>query len=111
MIINSGSGNQGITASVPVIVYAQELGVGEDMLLRALAVSNLCTIHLKTGIGTLSAYCGAVSAGCGAAAGVAYLYGGGLEEIAHTLVNAVAIDSGIIAMAPKLPVRQKLLRQ
>lgn len=108
VIINSGSGNQGITASVPVIVYAQELGVGEDMLLRALAVSNLCTIHLKTGIGTLSAYCGAVSAGCGAAAGVAYLYGGGLEEIAHTLVNAVAIDSGIICDGAKASCAAKI---
>jgi len=108
VIINSGSGNQGITASVPVIVYAKELGVEEELLYRALAVSNLCTIHLKTGIGTLSAYCGAVSAGCGAAAGIAYLYGGRVEDIAHTLVNAVAIDSGIICDGAKASCAAKI---
>ena len=108
VIINSGSGNQGITASVPVIVYARELGVSEEALFRALAVSNLCTIHLKTGIGTLSAYCGAVSAGCGAAAGIAYLHGGKQREIAHTLVNAVAIDSGIICDGAKASCAAKI---
>ena len=76
VVINSGSGNQGITASVPVVVYARELGVSQTSLYRALIVSNLITIHLKTGIGRLSAYCGAISAGCGAGSGVAYLYGG-----------------------------------
>jgi len=108
VIINSGSGNQGITASVPVIVYAKELGVSEEILFRALAGSNLCTIHLKTGIGTLSAYCGAVSAGCGAAAGIAYLHGGKQREIAHTLVNAVAIDSGIICDGAKASCAAKI---
>jgi len=108
VIINSGSGNQGITASVPVIVYGREMGVSEELLLRALAVSNLCTIHLKTGIGTLSAYCGAVSAACGAAAGIAYLNGGKLREVAHTLVNAVAIDSGIICDGAKASCAAKI---
>lgn len=77
VIINSGSGNQGLTASLPVIVYARDIGVSHNTLLRALVVSNLVTIHLKSGIGRLSAYCGATSAGAGAGAGVCYLYGGG----------------------------------
>ena len=101
VVINSGSGNQGLTASLPVIVYARELDVGRDMMYRALAVSNLVTIHLKTGIGALSAYCGATSAGCGAGAGIAYLYGGKYHEIAHTIVNALAINSGMICDGAK----------
>ena len=101
VIINSGSGNQGITASVPVIVYAKDMGCSDDFLYRALVVSNLVTIHLKTGIGPLSAYCGAISAGCGAGAGVTYLRGGKFREIAHTIVNAVAINSGVICDGAK----------
>ena len=101
VIINSGSGNQGITSSVPVIIYAKDMGVDEETLYRALTVSNLTTIHLKTGIGRLSAYCGAISVGCGAAAGIAYLHGGKVNEIAHTVVNAVAINSGVICDGAK----------
>ncbi len=101
VVINSGSGNQGITCSVPVIIYAQELGSDEEHLLRSLVVSNLITTHLKTGIGRLSAYCGAISAGVGAGAGITYLYGGKHKEIAHTIVNALAIDSGIICDGAK----------
>ncbi|MBR1901227.1 MAG: serine dehydratase subunit alpha family protein [Lachnospiraceae bacterium] len=101
VVINSGSGNQGITCSLPVIVYAREIGVSEELLLRALVVSNLVTIHLKTGIGRLSAYCGATSAGCGAGAGITYLYGGKYDEISHTVVNAIAIDSGMICDGAK----------
>lgn len=101
VVINSGSGNQGITASVPVVVYARELGVSQTTLYRALVVSNLITIHLKTGIGRLSAYCGAISAGCGAGSGVAYLYGGRQDRIAHTIVNALAINSGVICDGAK----------
>ena len=101
VVINSGSGNQGITCSVPVLIYAQELGVSDEMKLRALTVSNLITTHLKTGIGRLSAYCGAISAGVGAGAGITYLYGGKQKEIAHTIVNALAIDSGIICDGAK----------
>jgi L-cysteine desulfidase len=101
VVINSGSGNQGLTASLPVIVYAEELKVSQEMLYRALVVSNLVTIHLKTGIGRLSAYCGAISAGCGAGAGVTYLYGGRQTEIAHTIVNALAINSGVICDGAK----------
>lgn len=101
VVINSGSGNQGITASVPVVVYARELGVDEERMYRALVVSNLCTIHLKTGIGRLSAYCGAISAGCGSGAGIAYLLGGGYREVAHTLVNSLAIVSGIVCDGAK----------
>ena len=101
VVINSGSGNQGITCSVPVLIYAEELGASDEQKLRALVVSNLITTHLKTGIGRLSAYCGAISAGVGAGAGITYLYGGGHKEIAHTIVNALAIDSGIICDGAK----------
>ena len=101
VIINSGSGNQGITASVPVIVYGREMGVSEEKLYRALVLSNLITIHQKTRIGRLSAYCGAVSAGAAAGAGIAYLDGGGYEEIIHTVVNALAIVSGMICDGAK----------
>lgn len=101
VIINSGSGNQGMTASLPVIEYAGELGASEEMLYRALILSNLITIHQKTGIGRLSAYCGAVSAGCGAGCGIAFLLGGDFKAIAHTLVNALAIVSGIICDGAK----------
>lgn len=101
VIINSGSGNQGMTASLPVIEYAKELAVSEEKLFRALLVSNLITIHQKTGIGRLSAYCGAISAGCGAGCGIAYLHGGDYDCIAHTLVNALAIVSGIVCDGAK----------
>jgi len=101
VVINSGSGNQGMTASIPVIVYAREKNIPEDRLYRALIVSNLCTIHLKTGIGRLSAYCGAVSAGCGCGAGIAYLLGGGYRAVAHTLVNSLAVVSGIVCDGAK----------
>lgn len=108
VIICSGSGNQGITASVPVIVYARELGIAQDRLYRALLVSNLATIHQKTGIGRLSAYCGAISAGCGSGAGIAYLMGDGYEVIAHTLVNSLAIVSGIICDGAKASCAAKI---
>ncbi len=108
VVINSGSGNQGITASVPVIVYASEIGASHETLLRALCVSNLITTHLKTGIGRLSAYCGAVSAGAGAGAGLAYLKGGRFEMIAHTVVNAVAITSGIVCDGAKASCAAKI---
>lgn len=101
VIIISGSGNQGISCSVPVIVYARALGVCEEKLLRALIVSDLVTIHQKTGIGRLSAFCGAINAGCGAGAGIAYLYGGGYDAVAHTLVNALAVVSGIVCDGAK----------
>lgn len=101
VVIVSGSGNQGMTASLPVVVYAKELNVPREKLIRAVVLSDLITIHLKTGIGRLSAYCGAVSAGAGAGAGVAYLHGGGFEEIAHTVVNALAITSGLICDGAK----------
>ena len=99
--IISGSGNQGITASVPVIIYARENGIDHDRLLRALIVSDLVTVHQKAGIGCLSAYCGAISAGCGCGAGIAFLLGGNFREIAHTIVNAVAILSGTICDGAK----------
>lgn len=101
VVINSGSGNQGITVSVPVIEYAKSLGASKEQLYRALVLSNLIAIHEKAGIGRLSAYCGAVSAGCAAGCGIAYLYGADCEGIEHTLVNALAIVSGIICDGAK----------
>ena len=101
VIINSGSGNQGMTASIPVIVYAEELKSSKEQLYRALVLSNLVTIHQKTGIGRMSAYCGAISAGCGAGTGIAYLLGGDYQAVIHTLVNAVAIVSGIVCDGAK----------
>lgn len=99
--IISGSGNQGMTASIPVVIYAKELGKSEEEMLRALVLSDLITTHLKTGIGCLSAYCGAISAGCGAGAGIAYLQGGRFKEVAHTIVNSLAILSGTICDGAK----------
>lgn len=108
VVINSGSGNQGITASIPVIEYAKEWGVSDEKRYRALLVSNLITIHLKSGIGRLSAYCGAVSAGCASGAGIAYLYGGGVDEVSHTIVNSLAITSGIICDGAKASCAAKI---
>lgn len=108
VVINSGSGNQGITASIPVIEYAKELGVSDEKRYRALLVSNLITIHLKSGIGRLSACCGAVSAGCASGAGIAYLYGGGVDEVSHTIVNSLAITSGIICDGAKASCAAKI---
>ena len=108
VVINSGSGNQGMTASLPVIVYGEDMKVSKETLIRALVVSNLVTIHLKSGIGTLSAYCGAISAGCGAGAGITYLYGGRYKEIAHTIVNALAINSGVVCDGAKASCAAKI---
>ena len=99
--IISGSGNQGMTATIPVVIYARDMEASKEQLIRALLVSDLITIHQKTGIGCLSAYCGAISAGCGAGCGICYLKGGKFNEIAHTLVNAVAILSGTICDGAK----------
>ena len=101
VIINSGSGNQGMTVSLPVIVYAKELCITTERLYRALCVSNLVAIHQKTKIGRLSAYCGAVSAATGAGAGISYLYGGGVKEISHTITSTLANVSGIVCDGAK----------
>ncbi len=101
VIINSGSGNQGITASVPVVIYARETGASEERMIRALVLSNLLAIYQKTPIGRLSAYCGVINAGTAAVCGIAYLKGGGFKEIAHTLVNSLAISSGVICDGAK----------
>ena len=108
VVINAGSGNQGMTCSLPVLEYAKELKVGEEKTYRALALSNLIAIHQKTGIGRLSAYCGAVSAGAAAGAGIAYLCGGGYEEVIHTVVNALAIVSGMICDGAKASCAAKI---
>ena len=101
VVINSGSGNQGITVSVPVIEYAKELGVSEEKLYRALALSNLVSVHEKYGIGTLSAFCGAVSAGAAAGAGIAYLLGADFRTVCLTVSNALASISGIVCDGAK----------
>ena len=101
VVICSGSGNQGLTASLPVIVYAEGLNAGSEKLYRALLISNLITLHCKSSIGRLSAYCGAVSAGAGAGAGIAFLHGGDERVIAHTIVNCLAITSGIVCDGAK----------
>ena len=108
VVINSGSGNQGITCSVPLIEYAKELHSGKEKLYRALIISNLVAIHEKTGIGTLSAYCGAVSAGVGAGCGIAWLRGADCEGISHTLENAVAMISGCICDGAKASCASKI---
>ena len=108
VIINAGSGNQGMTCSLPVLEYAKELNSGEEKTYRALALSNLVAIHQKTGIGRLSAYCGAVSAGAAAGAGIAYLCGGGYEEVIHTVVNALAIVSGMVCDGAKASCAAKI---
>lgn len=108
VVINSGSGNQGITCSVPLLEYAKELHCGKEKLYRALALSNLIAIYEKGGIGTLSAYCGAVSAGAGAGAGIAYLNGGDYQAIIHTVVNALAIVSGIVCDGAKASCAAKI---
>lgn len=101
VVINSGSGNQGMTVSLPVIEYARELNVGEEMLYRALVVSNLISIHQKKYIGNLSAYCGAVSAACGSGSGITYLYGGNYEDISFTITNTIANVGGIVCDGAK----------
>jgi L-cysteine desulfidase len=108
VVINSGSGNQGITVSVPVIVYAKDRGASEETLYRALVLSNLTSIHQKTPIGTLSAFCGAVTAGAGAGAGIAYVCGGDYQTIIHTVVNALAVVSGIVCDGAKASCAAKI---
>ena len=108
VVINSGSGNQGSTCCVPVVVYAKELDCTQEQLYRALVLSNLTAIYIKTGIGTLSAFCGAVSAGAAAGAGIAYLHNGTYKEIQHTIVNALAILSGTICDGAKASCAAKI---
>jgi len=108
VIIVSGSGNQGITASVPVVEYAKELKVDHDTMLRAVTLSDLLAIHMKTGIGRLSAYCGAVCAGCAAGGAIAWLNGGSVEVISNTLVNALGTVSGMVCDGAKASCASKI---
>ena len=101
VVINSGSGNQGITVSMPVIEYAREMNASHDQLLRALIVSNLISIHQKRFLGSLSAYCGATSAACGAVCGIAYLCGEGYDTIANTITNTIATIGGMVCDGAK----------
>ena len=108
VVINSGSGNQGMTCSIPVVIYAKELNVSEECLYRAVTLSNLIAIHEKTGIGTLSAYCGAVSAATGAGAGICYLHGGSYKQIVNTVSNALVISSGMVCDGAKASCAAKI---
>ncbi len=101
VVINSGSGNQGMTVSLPVVEYAKELDVGEEKLFRALAVSNLVALHQKTQIGSLSAYCGAVCAAVGSGAAITYLHGGSYEDISRTIINTLGDVAGIVCDGAK----------
>lgn len=101
VVINSGSGNQGITVSLPVIVYAEEWEMSRDKLYRSLVVSNLIAVHQKYYIGSLSAYCGAVSAACGAGAGITYMYGGTYEQVSLTIINTLGNVGGIVCDGAK----------
>ena len=108
VIINSGSGNQGMTVSLPVIEYAKELGSSQETLCRALCVSNLVAIHQKASIGRLSAYCGAVSASAGAGAAITYLYGGSVEDVSTTISNTLANVAGIVCDGAKASCAAKI---
>lgn len=108
VVINSGSGNQGMTVSLPVIAYAKELGASSEQLYRALCVSNLTAIYQKSEIGRLSAYCGAVSAAAGAGAGIVWLMGGGVDEIASVVSNTLANVAGIICDGAKASCAAKI---
>lgn len=101
VVTNSGSGNQGLASSVPVIIFVREKGLSEEQLIRGLLFSNLLTIHQKTLIGRLSAFCGAVSASCSSGAAITYLAGGSLDKIALTISNTLANISGIVCDGAK----------
>lgn len=108
VVINSGSGNQGIVVTVPVVEYAKELGSTQEELYRALLISNLISIHIKNHIGKLSAFCGAVSAACGTGAAISYLYGGDLEEISETIINTCGNVGGIVCDGAKASCAAKI---
>lgn len=101
VIINSGSGNQGLTVSLPVIEYAKEYHKSHEELVRSLALSNLIAIHQKRYIGPLSAFCGAVNAATGAAAGICFLLGGSADEISQTITDVLANVGGIVCDGAK----------
>ncbi len=101
VVINSGSGNQGMTVSIPVIEYARSMDADDNQLIRALIISNLTAVYQKRGIGRLSAYCGAVSAAGAAIAGIAWLDGSSYEVISHTITNTLGSISGMICDGAK----------
>lgn len=108
VVINSGSGNQGISCSVPLIVYAREMELPDYVLYRALVFSNLLTVYQKQYIGKLSAFCGAVSASCAAGAAITYIVGGGLDVIKKTIENTLANIPGIICDGAKISCAAKI---
>lgn len=108
VVTNSGSGNQGMTTSLPIIIYAQEKGIQKEKMYRALVLANLISIHQKTGIGRLSAYCGAVSAACGSGTGITYLEDGTLDQIEKTITNTLANVSGIVCDGAKASCAAKI---
>ena len=108
VVINSGSGNQGITVSMPVLVYAREYKIPEDKMLRALALSNLISLHEKRYIGSLSAYCGATSAATGAACGIAYMLGGSYEDVCGIITNTINTTGGMVCDGAKSSCASKI---
>ena len=108
VVINSGSGNQGITVSVPLVIYAGSVGADDEVLMRALTLSNLISIYIKRGIGRLSAFCGAVSAACGAASGICYMRDGSFDGVSRTIINVLANTSGIVCDGAKASCAAKI---
>lgn len=108
VMTNSGSGNSGMTISVPLIIYAREKNISKELLYRALVFANLINIHQKAGIGRLSAFCGAVTSGCASGAGITYLEGGSLEQINKTINNTLANISGIVCDGAKASCAAKI---
>ena len=107
VVINSGSGNQGITITMPIVEYAKSHNVGKERLYRALVAANLLSVHQKKYIGSLSAYCGAVSAACAAGAGIAYMLNCPYDVICHVITNTISTIGVWFAMAPNPPARPK----
>lgn len=109
VVTNSGSGNQGLTVSIPVIVYAREMNVSRETLLRTLIISNLLAIHQKTAIGRLSAYCGAVTAGTAAAAAIAYMCSSSYDVVCKTITTSLATTSGLFCDGAKQSCANKIV--
>ncbi len=108
VVVNSGSGNQGLTVSLPVIEYANSIDASQDKLYRALLISNLIAIHQKVFLGKLSAFCGAVNAAAGSAAAICWLRGGNLEEISYTISNTLATVGGMLCDGAKASCAAKI---
>ena len=107
-VINSGSGNQGMTVSLPVLQYAEKWGISDEKKYRALLISNLTAIHLKHYIGSLSAFCGAITAACAAGAAITYMAGGTFTQICNTIINTLANVGGVVCDGAKASCAAKI---